>query len=100
MRPADAVETAECWDVALKSANTPSLLALSRQNLPPLRTEAAENRPARCAIRPKSAEAPRNVVLIASGSAVPTALDTTANMDAEGLSSSVETRVGKGYYRC
>src|SRR3546814_10332560 len=64
MRPSDAVETAECWDVALKSANTPSLLALSRQNLPQLRTEAAENRSARGAYRLKAAEAPRKVVLI------------------------------------
>src|SRR3546814_17914055 len=62
MRPADAVETAECWDVALKSANTPSLLALSRQNLPQLRTEAAENRSARGAYRLKAAEAPRKEI--------------------------------------
>src|SRR3546814_2729424 len=81
MRPADAVETAECWDVALKSANTPSLLALSRQNLPQLRTEAAENRSARGAYRLKAAEAPRKVVLIASGSEVPLALETAAKLE-------------------
>jgi len=39
MRPADAVETAECWQVALNSTKTPSTLALTRQNLPTLRTE-------------------------------------------------------------
>ncbi|MCG6114675.1 MAG: transketolase [Mesorhizobium sp.] len=39
MRPADAVETAECWQVALHSTKTPSTLALTRQNLPTLRTE-------------------------------------------------------------
>src|SRR3546814_3590654 len=44
MRPADAVETAECWEIALNSQAAPSLLALSRQNLPQLRTEAAEDR--------------------------------------------------------
>src|SRR5438270_7155241 len=44
LRPADAVETAECWALALARANGPSLLALSRQNLPQLRIErAAEN---------------------------------------------------------
>src|SRR3546814_16560465 len=53
-----------------------SLLALSRQNLPQLRTEAAENRSARGAYRLKAAEAPRKVVLIASGSEVPLALKT------------------------
>ena len=43
-RPADAVETAECWALALQS-ETPSILALTRQNLPPLRTEAVERKP-------------------------------------------------------
>ena len=43
-RPADAMETAECWQLALESAKTPSTLALTRQNLPALRTEfTAEN---------------------------------------------------------
>src|SRR3546814_15286842 len=44
MRQPDAVETAACWVVALNSATTPSLLALSRQNLPPLKTDGRENR--------------------------------------------------------
>lgn len=38
MRPADAIETIECWDIAIRSTNTPSILALTRQNLPPIRT--------------------------------------------------------------
>ena len=38
-RPCDATETAECWEIALKTPNTPSLFCLSRQNLPALRTE-------------------------------------------------------------
>ena len=43
-RPADAVETVECWQIALESDKAPSILALTRQNLPPLRTEyVAEN---------------------------------------------------------
>src|SRR5690606_20140469 len=37
-RPADAVETVECWQAALKNRTTPSVLALTRQNLPTLRT--------------------------------------------------------------
>ncbi len=37
-RPADAVETAECWEIALQNKNRPSLFALSRQNLPTVRT--------------------------------------------------------------
>ena len=63
----DAVETAECWALALQS-ETPSILALTRQNLTPVRTEAAEeNLCARGAYRLKSAENNRKVVIIATG---------------------------------
>jgi transketolase len=45
LRPCDAVETAECWELALRARRSPSVLALTRQNVPPLRTvHAAENR--------------------------------------------------------
>ena len=44
-RPADPVETAECWSLALKHRHNPSILALTRQSVPLLRTEAGtENR--------------------------------------------------------
>ena len=44
LRPADAVETLECWQIALETTDRPSILALSRQNLPALRTtHVAEN---------------------------------------------------------
>ena len=46
-RPCDAVETAECWELALASTHTPSALALSRQNLPTLRTSSDDNLRAR-----------------------------------------------------
>jgi transketolase len=69
-RPADAVETAECWALALAS-ETPSILALTRQNLQPLRTEAAdENLSARGAYRLKSAENARKAIILATGSEV------------------------------
>src|SRR5690606_15998815 len=45
-RPADVVETAECWQLALENAHGPSILALTRQNVPQLRLEASENRSA------------------------------------------------------
>src|SRR3546814_4307980 len=73
----------------MKSAKTPSLLALSRQNLPQLRTEAAENRSARGAYRLKAAEAPRKVVLIALGAEVPLALETAAKLEDEGVGADV-----------
>ena len=47
IRPADLVETAEAWEVALGQTNRPTILALSRQNLRPARTEARGTQPAR-----------------------------------------------------
>ncbi|MDU6495403.1 transketolase, partial [Bradyrhizobium sp.] len=44
-RPADAVETAECWELALNRTNGPTVLALTRQNLPQLRTSAPSDNP-------------------------------------------------------
>ncbi|MFL2934837.1 MAG: hypothetical protein ACJZ2G_07940 [Thalassobaculaceae bacterium] len=43
-RPADSIETMECWQLALGAVNTPSIIALSRQNLPLLRLQAAEKK--------------------------------------------------------
>jgi transketolase len=88
-RPADAVETAECWASAL-ALDGPSLLALSRQNLAPVRKEAAsENLSARGAYRLKAAVAPRKVILIATGSEVEIALAVAANLEGEGIGADV-----------
>jgi transketolase len=88
-RPADAVETAECWAAAL-AAEGPSLLALSRQNLRPVRTEAMdENLSARGAYRLKAAEAPRKVILIATGSEVEITLDVAKALEAGGIGADV-----------
>jgi transketolase len=88
-RPADAVETAECWAAALAN-DGPSLLALSRQNLAPVRTERSdENLSARGAYRLKSAKAPRKVILIATGSEVEIAIAVAANLEGEGVGADV-----------
>lgn len=80
-RPADAVETAECWALALKSEG-PSILALTRQNLRPVRTEAVgENLSARGGYRLKAAENDRKVIFIATGSEVEIALDAAAELE-------------------
>src|SRR3546814_19743283 len=67
-RPADAVETAECWALSLERQDGPSMLCLTRQNLPQLRPEAGENLSARGAYRLRAAKAARKVVLLATGS--------------------------------
>ncbi|HEU0311230.1 MAG TPA: transketolase [Sphingomicrobium sp.] len=88
-RPADAVETAECWAAALAN-DGPSLLALSRQNLAPVRRQASdENLSARGAYRLKAAEGPRRVILIATGSEVEIALQVASNLEAEGIGADV-----------
>jgi len=84
-RPADAVETAECWAAALASEG-PSLLALSRQNLSPVRLEAAdENLSARGAYRLKAAEGERKVILLATGSEVEIAAEIAHRLEAQGI---------------
>jgi transketolase len=88
-RPADAVETAECWALALID-DKPSLLALTRQNLRPVRTKAARsNLCARGAYRLKSAQAERKVILIATGSEVEIALDVAAQLEGRGIGADV-----------
>jgi transketolase len=88
-RPADVVETAECWAAALANKG-PSVLALSRQNLSPVRTEAVgENLSAKGAYRLKSAEAPRKVILIATGSELEIALGVAANLEGKGVGADV-----------
>ncbi|HEU4986667.1 MAG TPA: transketolase [Rhizobiaceae bacterium] len=74
-RPADAVETAECWQVALNSTKTPSTLALTRQNLPAVRLEHEEdNMCARGAYELASASDEAEVSIFATGSEVEIAL--------------------------
>jgi transketolase len=93
-RPADAVETAECWALALQTPETPSVLALSRQNLPQVRSgdenwTAAANKSAKGAYRLKAAETARKVVLLATGSEVAVALDTAAALEQQGIGADV-----------
>ena len=84
-RPADVVETAEAWELALTTGSTPSVLALSRQNLPTVRTEhTAENLTARGAYVLREASAAPKAILMASGSEVEIALKAAEALEAEG----------------
>lgn len=73
-RPADAVETAECWGLALSSPHSPSLLALTRQKLTILREDISQNYSAKGAYVLKEANGKRQVTLLATGSEVEIAL--------------------------
>jgi len=88
-RPCDAIETAECWALALAKVDGPAVLALSRQNLPQLRTDIAENWSARGAYRMRAANAVRRVVLIATGSEVAIAISVADRLEEQGIGADV-----------
>ncbi len=88
-RPCDTIETAECWDLALKNRKGPALLALSRQNLPQLRTDASENMSAKGGYRLRAAAVPRKVVLVATGSEVELAMTVADALEAAGQGADV-----------
>ena len=88
-RPCDAVETAEAWQIAMTEKATPSVLALSRQNLPTVRTEHSDaNKTAKGAyILRGSAE--RDVTLIATGSEIEIALAAADKLAEGGIKATV-----------
>jgi transketolase len=88
-RPADTIETAECWELALDSRTAPSVLALTRQGLPSVRKEASENLCAYGGYILAPAESERQVTLIASGSEVAIALEAQALLGAQDISAAV-----------
>ncbi len=73
-RPCDGVETAECWELALKKKNAPSVLALTRQGLPTVRNDADDNKCAKGAYVLKEANGKPKVTIFASGSEVEIAM--------------------------
>jgi transketolase len=83
LRPADAVETAECWELALNKADGPSVLALSRQGLATLRESVEDNLSARGGYVISPARATRQATLMATGSEVAVALDAQSLLAAE-----------------
>lgn len=90
LRPCDAVETAECWQVSLETNRSPSGLALSRQALPPLRTETSEeNKCALGAYEISSAPEAAQVSIFASGSEVSIAIEAQELLAEEGIAARV-----------
>jgi len=89
-RPADLVETAECWELALSQTKTPSVISLSRQNLGAVRlTHTARNLSAQGAYVLADSTGKRQVVLIATGSEVEIALKAREALEAEGIGTRV-----------
>ncbi|MBF0372998.1 MAG: transketolase [Alphaproteobacteria bacterium] len=89
-RPCDPVETAECYQVALETATGPSVMALSRQNLPVLRTEHTdENLSGKGGYVMAEADGDRKVTIIATGSEVSLAMEARAALQAKGVGTAV-----------
>ena len=89
-RPADAVETAECWALALQNEGTPSVLALTRQGLPTVRTEHTdENLSARGGYVLREADGDRAATILATGSEIELALQARDTLQANGIPTAV-----------
>jgi transketolase len=89
-RPADAIEVAECWQLALAAHETPSILALTRQAVPCLRAaDAAENRSAKGAYVLAEAAGARDLTLIATGSEVAIAIEARELLAKQGIAAAV-----------
>jgi transketolase len=89
-RPADPVETAECWQLALENTTGPTVLALSRQNLTPVRTTAtADNLCSRGGYELSAAKGEARVSLFASGSEVELAVAAQKELEAAGIATRV-----------
>ena len=89
-RPADTIETAECWEIALSMKNTPSVLALSRQNLPTVRQKHQfANLVSKGAYILEEASKNRRVILIATGSEVSIALQARELLEDKGIGTRV-----------
>jgi transketolase len=90
LRPADPIETAECWELALKAAGTPSILALTRQAVPALRKAGAENRCAKGAyVLAETVDKKRDVTILATGSEVGVAMEARERLAKEGIEAAV-----------
>jgi len=89
-RPCDAVETAECWELAIERRDGPSVLALSRQNVPSLRKgDESENRCARGGYVLRAASKTPMVSFLSTGSEIMIAIEAAKRLEEEGIAASV-----------
>jgi transketolase len=89
LRPADAVETLECWQIAIETTDKPSILALSRQNLPPLRTSIANGNLCAKGAYVIAGDANADAVVFATGSEVAIAVEALPILKERGVSAKV-----------
>jgi transketolase len=88
-RPADAIETAECWELAVQRENGPAVMALTRQGVPPMRDDASKNWCERGGYVLRAGAGADQIVLIASGSEVHLAVEAHEALAKDGISARV-----------
>ncbi len=88
-RPADAMETAECWQLALESKDAPSGIALTRQNLPAVRTKYTEKNLCATGAYDLIPANDAEVTIFAAGSEVGLAVEAQKTLDGKGISTRV-----------
>ncbi len=88
-RPCDGIETTECWELALRHEHNPSLLSLTRQNVPTLRTAGNETLSARGGYVLVEAEGKRQVTILATGSEVYLANEAQTQLKKDGIAAAV-----------
>lgn len=88
-RPCDTIETAEAWELALANTTGPSMLVLTRQNLPAQRSDIAENKSAKGAYILSPASATPKAVIVATGSEIYLAMDAQKVLEAKGIPTQV-----------
>jgi transketolase len=89
MRPADALEVAECWQIALERTDGPCLIALTRQNVPCLRHETSDNLSVKGAYILAPASDTPQVTLIGTGSEVQIAIEAQQSLRTKGIAAQV-----------
>ncbi len=98
LRPADAIEAAECCELAVRRSDGPTMLVLSEQPVPAVRSDTGKNRCARGAYVLAEANGPRAATLIASGSEVALALTARERLEAEGIAVAVVSMPAWGLF--
>jgi transketolase len=96
-RPCDAVETAECWELALQRQDGPTLLSLTRQNVSQIRTDVAQNKSALGGYAIHAVENPK-AVIVATGSEVEIAIEAARLLADKGIAASVVSMPSLGRF--
>ncbi len=89
MRPADGIETVECWEIAINRKNSPSLMALTRQGIPTLRDDINNNKSAKGAYVISDSSSEPKALIFATGSEVEIAIQAQKQLENDGIATRV-----------